>query len=213
MGHPALAKITWLLPEESPVFTVAYCRVSKIELDPENQKLEIAQAGYTPTLTAVEHGVSGKVAAAERPEFSRILKLFADMDPKAPKQLVATKIDRIGRDAEDVLATVRKLQALGVEVIVLQLGKVDLTSSMGKMILTTLAAVAELERALITERIHSGLAKARAKKTRLGRPEALKPAEVKAVAKALGEGQSVRGLAAQYNVARGTIRRVRAAAA
>jgi DNA invertase Pin-like site-specific DNA recombinase len=68
------------------------------------------------------------------------------------------KLDRLGRDAQDVGATVKLLSARKIAVIVLQLGKLDLTSPVGKM-MTMLAAVAEMERDLLAERTQAGLAR------------------------------------------------------
>lgn len=62
--------------------------------------------------------------------------------------LVLSKLDRLGRNAPDVTAPIKALAALGVEVVVVQLGKLDLTSPAGKLMLAMLAAVAELERGL-----------------------------------------------------------------
>ena len=56
------------------------------------------------------------------------------------------------------------------EVIILQLGKLDLTSAAGKMMLTMLAAVAELERDLLVERTQAGLQSAKQQGKVLGRP-------------------------------------------
>ena len=69
---------------------------------------------------------------------------------------MVAKLDRLGRDAQDVGATVKLLASRKISVIVLQLGKLDLTSPAGKMMLTMLAAVAEMERDMLVERTHSG---------------------------------------------------------
>lgn len=129
-------------------FIAAYTRVSDERSTTANQVHEIEMAGHQPSMVFEEHAVSGKVRAAERPQFAEMLRTFRRINGSAKKRLVVTKIDRIGRDAEDILATVRQLGEMGVEVRVLQLGDVDLTSPMGRLVLTTLAAVAELERSL-----------------------------------------------------------------
>ena len=62
---------------------------------------------------------------------------------------MVTKLDRLGRNAMDVRATVEELAASGVRVHCLALGGVDLTSAAGKMTMQVLNAVAEFERDLL----------------------------------------------------------------
>lgn len=63
--------------------------------------------------------------------------------------LGVSKLDRLDRDAQDIGAMIKVLAARRIQVIVLQLGKLDLTSSAGKLMLTVLAAMAEMERDLL----------------------------------------------------------------
>jgi DNA invertase Pin-like site-specific DNA recombinase len=154
--------------------------------------------------------VSGKVRASVRPAFADMMKTFERVNGR--KRLAVTKIDRLGRDAEDILATVRLLAAAGVEVFVLQLGQIDLSSPTGRLVLTVLGGVAEMERTLIVERTNAGLARARAQGKRLGRPRALQERERADVVAALVDGASINGLAKKYGVSRGTIRALKAAA-
>ena len=72
--------------------------------------------------------VSGSVAAHERKGFAKLLDRLEDGDV-----LLVTKLDRLGRNAMDVRATVEHLARIGVRVHCLALGGVDLTSSAGKM--------------------------------------------------------------------------------
>lgn len=87
--------------------------------------------------------------------------------------LVVTKLDRLGRNAMDVRATVEQLDKLGVRVHCLALGGVDLTSPAGKMTMQVIAAVAEFERDLLIERTQAGLERARQAGKRFGRPPSL----------------------------------------
>ena len=87
-----------------------------------------------------------------RPLFAKMLGQIRDGET-----LVMTKLDRSGRDALDVGATIKMLAEHRIEAVVLQLGKLDLTRAAGKLILTMLAAVAEMERDLLVERTYSGL--------------------------------------------------------
>lgn len=193
------------------MFTAFYLRVSTAEQSTENQAIELRTAGYEATATFTEEGVSGKVRAIERPAFSDMMRTFDRISDSQRKRLVVTKIDRLGRDAEDVLATIRLLKGAGVEVFVLQLGQVDLSSTMGKLVLTVLSGVADMERDLIVERTLAGLARARADGKQLGRPKALDEAQRVAVKTALDQQVSVNSLAKKFGVSRGTIRALRAA--
>jgi putative DNA-invertase from lambdoid prophage Rac len=76
--------------------------------------------------------------------------------------LVVTKLDRLGRNAMDVRATVDLLAAFGVRVHCLALGGVGLTSPAGRMTMRVISAVAEFERDLLIERTQAGLHRAKA---------------------------------------------------
>lgn len=124
---------------------------------------------------------------------------------RARDKLVVSKLDRLGRDAPDLLATFKSLATLDVEVVVLQLSKLDLTSPVGKLVLTMLAAVAEMERDLIVERTQEGLARAKAEGKTLGRPAKTTPEQRQAMAEGYAAKQSVSALARQYGISRATL--------
>ena len=125
-----------------------------------------------------------------------------------PKRLLVTKLDRLGSDAIDVQATVRHLAALKCAVKVLQLGDLDLTSTSGKLVMATLAAAAEMERDMLFERTHAGLAGARAQGRQLGRPFSTTPSVRAATAAMMDAGASVSAAARQHGVGRQTEARV-----
>jgi DNA invertase Pin-like site-specific DNA recombinase len=127
--------------------------------------------------------------------------------------LVVTKLDRLGRDAQDVGATIRMLAARRIEVIVLQLGKLDITSPAGKLMLTMLAAVAEMERDLLVERTQSGLARAKAEGKTLGRPSRTTPEQRVTIAKQHKAGESISALAREHGLSRASVMRIVAPAA
>jgi len=176
-----------------------YGRVSTAEQTADNQRIEIERAGY-----AVEYWfadtVSGKAHAAQRNQFSDMLGKLRKKDT-----VVVSKLDRLGRDAPDVLATIKTLAGLGVEVVVLQLGKLDLTSPAGKLMLAMLAAVAEMERDLIIERTQAGLARAKAEGKMLGRPPKTTAAQRQAIVQGYAAKQSVSALARLHDVSRSTV--------
>jgi DNA invertase Pin-like site-specific DNA recombinase len=121
------------------------------------------------------------------------------------ERLVVSKLDRLGRDAEDVLRTIRTLEEKKVEVVVLQLGKLDITSAAGKMMITMLAAVATMERDLLVERTQSGLARAKAEGKTLGRPSKTTPEQREEIKAGYAAGETVSALARQYDVSRASI--------
>jgi DNA invertase Pin-like site-specific DNA recombinase len=176
-----------------------YGRVSTVEQTADNQRLEIERAGYTVEYWFADT-VSGKAHAAQRKQFSFLLGKL-----RARDTLVVSKLDRLGRDAPDVLATIKMLAALDVEAVVLQLGKLDLTSPAGKLMLTMLAAVAEMERDLIVERTQAGLARAKAEGKILGRPSKTTPEQRKAMIQGYATNQNVSALAKLYGVSRATV--------
>ena len=179
----------------------AYARVSTVEQLTENQREQIAAAGYSITGTRfVEEKVSGSVTARLRPGFAKLLERM-----EAGDTLVVTKLDRIGRDSIDVQQTVAHFEAAGMRLIVLQLGNLDLTSSAGALMVKVLAAVADFERELIIERTQAGQARARADGKHMGRPPKTTPKQQETIRKALQEGATVTAMAGQFKVSRATI--------
>ncbi len=186
----------------------AYCRVSTSDQTTDNQVQEIATAGFDVTpKRIVAETVSGSVAASERPGFGQLLNKL-----EAGDVLVVTKLDRLGRNAMDVRATVEALTGMGVRVHCLALGGVDLTSAAGKMTMGVIAAVAEFERDLLIERTQSGLARARADGKALGRPRSIPEAAIGDVQGRLAMGESISAIAKAYSTSRQTIMRIRGAA-
>jgi putative DNA-invertase from lambdoid prophage Rac len=181
--------------------TFLYARVSTAEQTTDNQLLEARSAGFAVLPRhAVTETISGSVPAAQRPAFSKLLDRLDEGD-----LLVVTKLDRLGRNTTDVLATVERLATMGVRVHCLALKGVDLTSASGKLHMTVLAAVSQFERDLLIERTHAGLARVKAEGKKLGRREALTPEQQASVRARLSRGESARGLAREYSVSHPTI--------
>lgn len=149
--------------------TFAYGRVSTLEQSTDNQLLALQQKGFDiqPQRWFAEQ-VSGGKPALQRPEFSKMADRM-----EAGDVLVVLKLDRLGRDVQDVLATIEVLSSRSIHVKSLDLDGVDLTSAAGRLQLTVLAAVAAFERDRIKERTKEGLANALEKGKKLGRPVAV----------------------------------------
>ena len=185
--------------------TFAYARVSTVEQLTENQKEQIAAAGYKiEARRFVEEKISGSVQAQQRPGFKKLLERLEQDDT-----LIVTKLDRIGRDSIDVQKTVELCTEMGVRLIVLQLGNLDLTSSSGALMIKVLAAVADFERELIIERTRAGQDRARAAGTHMGRPPKTTETQRQIIRARLVKGETVTAVARDFKVSRATVLTVR----
>ncbi|TBG52545.1 recombinase family protein [Rhizobium leguminosarum] len=185
--------------------TFAYVRVSTTGQTTENQIQEIRAAGFeVEPRRIVAETVSGSTAIAQRKQFSKLLDRL-----EAGDILIVTKLDRLGRDAMDVSATVKALAEMGVRVYCLALGGADLTSSAGTMTMNVLNAVAQFERDLLIERTQSGLSRARSEGKTLGRPPALSDKQRLEVQADLAGDISVSAIAKKFGTSRQTIMRIR----
>lgn len=184
--------------------TFLYCRVSTSDQSTDNQVREVEGAGFKvePRRIIVET-ISGSVSAMERKGFAKLLDRM-----EAGDVLLVTKLDRLGRNAMDVRATVDRLAGEGIRVHCLALGGVDLTSPAGRMTMQVIAAVAEFERDLLIERTQAGLSRAKAQGKTLGRPQSLTATQQTEILAARKVGASLGVLAAKYGVSRAAIQRV-----
>ena len=177
---------------------LAYVRVSTEDQSTEAQRHSIAQAHN------VEHwyddeATSGATKAAQRSGFAALLKFARKGDT-----LIVSAIDRLGRDTIDVLETVEALTAKGVAVVSMREG-FDLSSPIGKAMLTMLAAVAELERSNIKARQMAGIARARATGQKLGAPKKIDDAAVSAWRKA--QKATIQQTAHQFGISIAAVKR------
>jgi putative DNA-invertase from lambdoid prophage Rac len=180
---------------------LAYYRVSTDSQAIDSQRAAmLAQAGpggFFKEFT--DEGVSGATPAAQRPGFAALLQYIREGDT-----LHVYAVDRLGRDALDVQATVRALLLRGVAVEVHGLGTI--ARGVGELILAVLAQVADMERARINERTAAGRAVALASlkatgRTHKGKASMGRPAGT--VGKA-GEGRQVDpGQVAAWRTAQG----------
>ena len=158
-------------PKGHIMAVIGYLRVSTGEQSIGAQRHSIEQTHKVETWFADE-GVSGAVEALQRPEFAELFKFIRKGDT-----LIVPAVDRLGRNTIDVLDTVEALQGKGVSIISLREG-FDLSTPIGKAMLTMLAAVAELERSNIKTRQMAGIAKAKAEGKALGREKTIDDAAV-----------------------------------
>lgn len=143
-----------------------YCRVSsKGQLDNnsfEQQETEILNKYENAVI--IKEQFTG--TTTDRPKFNQLIESLQENDI-----LVVSKLDRLARNTVEGIEIVEKLFKKGVSVHVLNVGLLENTT-MGKFFLTTLLAVAEMERNTIIERTQNGKAIAKMKPGfREGRPQ------------------------------------------
>src|SRR5262249_51252523 len=102
-----------------------------------------------------DEGVSG--AKDRRPALDR---LMADARARKFDVVIVARFDRFARSVSHLLRALEEFKALGIDFVSLN-ESIDTSTPMGKMVFTILAAVAELERSIITERVHAGVHRAR----------------------------------------------------
>lgn len=184
---------------------IAYYRSSSSDQSIEAQRNALG-GGFDREF--MDEGVSGAVLAADRPAFAELLGYVRDGDV-----VCVYAVDRLGRDALDVQATVRKLLHKNVMVEVRGLGQIG--RGVGELVLAVLAQVADMERLRIAERCASGRAAARESlavngrthrgKSSLGRPKACSSLEVVKWRKA--NAATVSETAKHFNISQPTVKR------
>jgi DNA invertase Pin-like site-specific DNA recombinase len=146
-----------------------YLRVSTAGQTVENQRIDLTrvaeQRGWSIVDEYVDHGVSGAKGRDKRPGFDRMCK---DAAQGKLDVIAAWAIDRVGRSLSDVATFMSELTAQKVALYLHQ-QNVDGTSPAGRAMLGMAAVFAEFERAMLTDRIHAGIARARKHGTKSGK--------------------------------------------
>lgn len=179
--------------------TYAYMRVSTNLQTTDNQRSKIASK-YVVDEWVVEHAVSGSIRALERPAFSKLISEVKEGDC-----VISVSLDRLGRDTEDVLYTVRNFQERGVSLILMDLDNLDLTSETGKIMVTLLSMVAQMERNKVIVRTSAAIQRAREEGKVFGRYLKIAPEVFKQLCEKREQGVTLDTLAKQFKLDRSTI--------
>lgn len=190
--------------------TCFYLRVSTRDQSVESQRQALGIPSDAPAdVVFMDEGVSGAVDALDRPGFARCVAYL-----RAGDILRVAALDRLGRNAIDVQQTFALL--IGKDVIVDVLGVGVVAGDVGKLLVTILSGVAQLERARIAQRTEAGRQAAKASlagptglthrgKTSLGRPFTVDPKAIKAWREANGASQAQTG--DHFGVSLATVKR------
>jgi DNA invertase Pin-like site-specific DNA recombinase len=187
--------------------------VSTDEQTVENQRQALTEAmerrGWRIVDTFEDNGVSGAKGRDKRPGYDRLLKAATT---RKINIVAAWSVDRLGRSLQHLVSFLAELNAVGCD-LYLEKQAVDTTTPAGRALFQMLGVFAEFERAILQERIHAGIARARKHGTKsgepIGRPRVSMTTEA-AVRDMLEAGHGIIKTARLCGVGVGTVQRIKA---
>ena len=183
-----------------------YARVSTADQSCERQLRDLVafaeRCRFEVVATFAETASGAKDSRRER---RRVMELAQARELDA---ILVTELSRWGRSTRGLLDTLHRLARWRVSMVAMNGLALELDTPHGKMLTTVLAAIAEFERDLPSERVKSGLAAAKAKGKRLGRQPGQRPVSDRygpRVLRAVAEGRSYRWIARDLGISKTTV--------
>jgi DNA invertase Pin-like site-specific DNA recombinase len=194
----------WSRDDASGAVLIGYMRVSKAD---GSQALDLQHDALVAAGVGPEHLYEDRASGKrdDRPGLEACLKALRKGDV-----LLAWKLDRLGRDLRHLVNLVHDLtgRGIGLRVLAGQGANLDTTTANGRLVFGIFAALAEFERELIIERTKAGLASARSRGRRGGRPFKMTPAKLRLAQAAMGRPETKVGeLCVELGVTRQTLYR------
>jgi len=189
------------MPKPAKRRIAIYARVSTQDQDPQMQLRELRAYAKSRAFTVahefIDH-LSGTTSV--RPELSQ---LWQTARARKIDTVLVWKFDRFARSTKQLIDALEEFRHLGVDFISIT-EQIDTGSPMGKAMFTVISAIAEFERSLISERVRSGLAKARAQGKRHGRPKT-SPETIKEIKRLRKQRMTLNKIARQLGVSHQTV--------
>ncbi|MGZ3218368.1 recombinase family protein [Paracoccus sp. T5] len=173
---------------------IGYARISTTSQDLDIQKAKLKEAGCEIIRSEIGSGAS----CDNRTELATVLEFLRVGD-----ELVVHRLDRLGRSTRDVLNLVHELDAKGASLRVLE-PEVSTAGDMGRMVITVLGMVADMELKFIRDRQRAGIEAAKSRGTYKGRQKRVDDAEIRRLAL---QGVSKAQIARDLDVSRMTVYR------
>ena len=187
-----------------------YLRVSTSKQDTNNQRRELlavaARSGWDVVRVYEDAGISGAKGRDKRPGLDAMLKA---VNAREFDMVAAWSVDRVGRSLTDLLGILQSLHDKGTDLFLHQQG-LDTSTVAGKAMFQMLGVFAEFERGIIRERVNAGLARARAKGTKLGR-RTVRPSVEARIRELRGAGMGILKIGRTVGVGTSVVQRVVAA--
>jgi DNA invertase Pin-like site-specific DNA recombinase len=182
---------------------VIYTRVSTVDQHLETQLLDLRQMATQRGLEIVQE-YSDKISGvkAKRPGLDQMMT-----DARRGKfdVVLVWASDRVARSVRHFLEVLDELNRLGIEYVSLR-ENLDTGGALGRAIIVIVAAIAELERSLIVERVRAGMRRAKLDGTHIGRNPLILDHE--AIQRERCQGQSIRQIAKGHRISTATVQRV-----
>lgn len=183
-----------------------YARVSTKDQTAENQLQDLrrfcASRGWSIEKEFVDPGMRG-----DRDDRPALRELMGFARKRLADAVLVWRFDRFARSLKHLLNTLAELNELGIHFISYS-ENLDTTTSQGRLVFGVLGAIAEFERDLIRERVASGLRRARAEGTKLGRPRRSDAENIEHARQLRAQGLSLRVIEAQTSIPIATLHRV-----
>jgi DNA invertase Pin-like site-specific DNA recombinase len=182
-----------------------YARISTLNhgQDPEVQLGELREfcqrRGFAIAQEYVDKGISG--SREKRPALD---KLLTDCRKRLVDAVVVYRYDRFARSLRQLVNALEEFRSLGIDFISIHEG-VDTSTPNGRLVFGIFASIAEFERELIRDRVRSGLAAARAKGKRIGRPRLA--VDVRRIESLRRQGRSWAEITGETGISKGTAQR------
>ena len=182
---------------------VIYTRVSTVDQNLETQLLDLRQMASQRGLEIVQE-YSDKISGvkAKRPGLDQ---LMTDARRGKFDVVLVWASDRVARSVRHFLEVLDELNRLGIEYVSLR-ENIDTGGALGRAVIVIVAAIAELERSLIVERVRAGMRRAKLDGTHIGRNPLILDHE--AIQRERCQGQSIRQIAKGHRISTATVQRV-----
>lgn len=190
-------------PRDPSATAAVYLRVSTNDQNPENQRADLTRLAKIRGYKHLEFYEETASTAKRRPKFEA-MRFHAHGGNF--KTILVWSVDRFGRSMLGNIKDVLELNRIGVAVVSCKEAWLDTDGPTRDLLLAIFSWIAEQERRRIGERTKAGLAQARKRGSRIGRPHRMAPALV-ARARAMHKTKSLRAIAVALKVPRATLAR------